>query len=149
MDEYVQRATRFMAKARGWCEARGLSVQDEPATMKAYGLPDFAVPGLVILAGDVRMAQLRSAAWSTMPGNGAIDLSGPVARHSFYFHAEEVRLSWRSRFVNGELIRIPGSVSAGVGGNDWFWTPPHLRRHQRVDESLFIDLLRDMTACEL
>ncbi|MFK4448503.1 hypothetical protein ABH944_008529 [Caballeronia udeis] len=146
---FVERVRAFLVRAREWCTERDLTVQDNVVELNEQGMPKYHAPSLHISKDGVSLAKIEPLGAAIIGAQGRIDLIGPVARHAFLFHVGKgPGISIRA-IVNGQATsETSRPMLSGIDGDDWYWIEAKVRRAKRVDESLFLDLLTDVSDYE-
>lgn len=145
-EEYVQRVTTFIGEARGWCEHHGLAVENGVVALREELMAEYHAPSLHISKDGASVAKILPIGSKVIGAQGRVDLIGRVTRHAFLFYVEKHPASWTQTAVAAKAI---GTSSApGIDGDGWYWIEARVRRPKRVDESLFLDLLTDVSDYE-
>jgi hypothetical protein len=148
---YRERVAAFMERAQGWCTARGLVIDEIPTELFEEALPAYRAASLRILTPDRKpLAELLPTGSAIIGALGRIDLRGTLARHAFLFQTGRgPTISISATTADGRTSRdTPQPMISGIDGDGWYWYEASVRRAKRVDESLFLDLLTDVSDYE-
>jgi hypothetical protein len=147
--EYVQRVTTFLREATGWCKDHGLAVENGVVTLREELMAEYEAPSLYISKDGVSVAKILPVGSKIIGALGRIDLIGRVTRHAFLFYVGKGPAISTQTIVGGKTT---GSSSepmlSGVDGDGWYWIEARVRRAKLVEESLFLDLLTDVSDYE-
>jgi hypothetical protein len=149
--EYVRRVTTFLEHVSAWCEERGLSVERNAVTLSEELIPRYDAPSLHIAKDGVAMAKILPVGSKIIGAHGRVDLIGRVARHALLFYVEKTKdPTLSAQPIAGKKTMASSSkpTLSGVDGDGWYWIEARIRRPKRVDESLFLDLLTDVSDYE-
>lgn len=147
--KYLQRVTSFMAQASDWCKSRGLSVENDFVMLREERTAEYQAPLLSMAKDGVSLAKLVPAGSKIIGAEGRVDLIGPIARHAFLFYPRKGATSSTQIKVGEKTTSSsPTPMLSRIDGEGWYWIEATVRRAKRVDESLFIDLLTDVTDYE-
>jgi hypothetical protein len=149
--QYQERVTAFMAQAQAWCAAHGLVTDEVAAELVEEGLPKYSAASLHILTADRKhVAELLPTGSAIIGALGRIDLRGALARHAFLFQTGAgPSISSSATTTDGKTTSdTPQPMISGIAGDGWYWYEAFVRRAKRVDESLFLDLLTDVSDYE-
>ncbi|MCP3020391.1 hypothetical protein [Cupriavidus basilensis] len=148
--EYVQRVTALLREAADWCRDRGLQTELLPYTVREERAGEYEAPALYISKDGVSLAKLVPAGSRIIAAYGRVDLAGPMASHAFLFYVGRGPEFKSATIANGQTVHSSSArILHGVDGDGWYWIESKVRRAKRVDESLFIDLLTDVSDYEL
>lgn len=148
---YRHRVAAFMAQAQGWCTARGLVVDELPTALLEEALPKYEAASLRIFTPDRQpLAELLPTGSAIIGALGRIDLRGTLARHAFLFQTGgEPTISLGATTGDGRTSsNTSRPIVSGIDNDGWYWHEASVRRAKRVDESLFLDLLTDVSDYE-
>jgi hypothetical protein len=144
--EYVQRVTTFLEEVSAWCREHGLTVERDAVTLSEELMTQYDAPSLYIAKDGVSVAKILPVGSKIIGAHGRVDLIGRVARHAFLFYVEKGP-AFSTRTIAGGKTTTSSSTPmlSGVDGDGWYWIEARVRRPKRVDESLFLDLLTDVS----
>jgi hypothetical protein len=144
---YLERVSAFLAKARGWCTERDLDVSADSVELNEEHLAKYHAPALHVSTKDgVSVARLTPRGSAIIGGYGRIDLIGHVTRHAFLFQVGNGPTISMKTIVHGKTASESSRpMLSGVDGDGWYWMEASIGRAKRVDESLFMDLLTDVS----
>lgn len=148
---YRQRVAAFMVQAHVWCTARGLVVDTIPTELFEEAIPKYEATSLRILTPDRQpLAELLPTGAAIIGAHGRIDLRGDLARHAFLFQTGSVSaISQAAKLADATTSDDTSQpILSGIDGDGWYWHEAFVRRAKRVDESLFLDLLTDVSDYE-
>jgi hypothetical protein len=148
---YRDRVNAFMVQAQGWCAARGLVVDTTSSELFEEALPKYEATSLRILTPDRQpLAELLPTGSAIIGALGRIDLRGALARHAFLFQTGKgATISVGAAIADGRTSSdMARPITSGIDGDGWYWYEASIRRAKRVDESLFLDLLTDVSDYE-
>jgi hypothetical protein len=143
--EYVQRVISFLHEMSGWCKDRGLTVEGGAVTLREELIAPYEAASLQISRDGVSLAKVVPVGSRIIGALGRVDLIGRVARHPIIYYAESGLTLWTQSSADG---KAPARKRPGVEGDGWYWIEAGIRRPKRVDESLFLDLLTDVSDYE-
>jgi hypothetical protein len=139
----------FLVRAREWCTEQDLTVLDDAVELNEQGMPKYPAPSLHISKHGVSLAKIVPLGAAIIGAQGRIDLIGHVARHAFPFHVGKgPGISIRATVDGKTTSEAARPMLSGIDGDDWYWIEAKIRRAKRVDESLFLDLLTDVSDYE-
>ena len=148
-EEYVQRVETFLSEARGWCESHGLAVERGAVTLTEERMAAYDAPSLAISAGGMPVAKILPVGSKVIGAQGRIDLVGRVTRHALLFYVGKHPVISEQTVVAGKAAHSSSMpILSGVDGDGWYWIEATVRRAKRVEEALFLDLLRDVSDYE-
>jgi hypothetical protein len=149
VEQYLQRVRAFLAQTREWCADRDLTVLNDVTELKEEGIPKYQAPSLCISKDNVSLAEVVPFGSAIIAAQGRIDLIGKFARHAFLFRVGEDP-SVGIRFSPAGITTRDSSRPrlSRVDRDGWYWVEARVRRAKHVDESLFIDLLTDVSDYE-
>lgn len=144
--DYVQRVTAFLEQVSGWCRERGLTVDRDAVTLSEELMAQYDAPSLHIAKDGVSLARILPVGSNIIGAQGRVDLIGRVARHAFLFCVGKGPAS-SPQTIASEKTSASSSkpMLSDVDGAGWYWIEARVRRAKPVDESLFIDLLTDVS----
>ncbi|WP_434109448.1 hypothetical protein [Paraburkholderia caffeinilytica] len=147
--EYVQRVTTFLEEVSGWCRDHGLTVERDAVTLSEELMTQYDVPSLYISKDGVSVAKILPVGSKIIGARGRVDLIGRVTRHAFLFYVGKGS-AFSTQTIVGEKTTTSSSTPmlSGVDGDGWYWIEARVRRAKRVEESLFLDLLTDVSDYE-
>ncbi|MBU9508494.1 hypothetical protein KTE56_18905 [Burkholderia multivorans] len=148
---YRDRVAEFMGQAQGWCTARGLAIEEIATELFEEALPKYQATSLRILTPDRQpLAELLPTGSAIIGALGRIDLRGTLARHAFLFQTGRgPMISISATTADGKTSSdTPKPMISGIDGHGWYWYEASVRQAKRVDESLFLDLLTDVSDYE-
>ena len=147
--EYVQRVTTFLEEVSGWCRDHGLTVERDAVTLSEELMTQYDAPSLYISKDGVSVAKILPVGSKIIGARGRVDLIGRVTRHAFLFYVGKGS-AFSTQTIVGEKTTTSSSTSmlSGVDGDGWYWIEARVRRAKRVEESLFLDLLTDVSDYE-
>ena len=144
--EYVQRVTTFLEKVSGWCREHGLTVERDAVTLNEELMARYDAPSLHITKDRVSVAKILPVGSKIIGAKGRVDLIGRVARHALLFYVGKAPAFSTQTIVGGKTTTSSSTrMLSGVDGDGWYWIEARIRRPKRVDESLFLDLLTDVS----
>jgi hypothetical protein len=147
--EYVERVTSFLGEVSGWCRDRGLSVERGVVTLNEERMDRYDAPSLYLSKDGVSLARILPAGSRIIGAHGRVDLIGRVTRHAFLFYVGNGPVISTKTVVGGKTATSSSTrMFSGVDGDGWYWIEARVRRPKRVDESLFADLLTDVSDYE-
>ena len=149
--QYQECVTAFMAEAQAWCDTHGLVTDEITVELLEEGLPKYSATGLHILTAErKRLAELLPTGSAIIGALGRIDLRGALARHPFLLQTGTgPSISISSTTPDGKTTSdTPLPLISGIRDDGWYWYEAFVRRPKRVDESLFLDLLTDVSDYE-
>jgi hypothetical protein len=148
-EEYVSRVATFLGQASGWCSDRGLSFGNDVVTLREERLGEYDAPSLHISKDGVPLAKIIPVGAGIIGAHGRVDLIGRLARHPLLFFVEKGKTYLTQSHVGGQAASSSSErMFSGVDGEGWYWIEAHIRRPKRMDESLFLDLLTDVSDYE-
>jgi len=148
-EEYVQRVTSFLTEAKGWCKKRGLAVKDDVVKRREERMAEYEAPSLKISKDGVSVAEIVPIGSKIIAAHGRVDLIGRVTRHAFLFYVGKGPVVSLQTSIGKEATSSSSApMLSGVDGDGWYWIEAKVRQAKRVDESLFIDLLTDVSDYE-
>lgn len=148
-EEYVQRVETFLIEARRWCESHGLAVERGVVTLREERMAQYDAPSLAISKGGMPVAKILPVGSKIIGAQGRIDLVGRVTRHAFLFHVGKGPTISTQTVIAGKTTNSSSMpMLSGVDGDGWYWIEATVRRAKRVEESLFLDLLTDVSDYE-
>lgn len=148
-EEYVQRVTAFLREASGWCKCRGLAVKNGVVTLREEQMAEYEAPCLYISKDGVSVANILPVGSKIVGAHGRVDLIGRVARHALLFFAGKGPALSTQPPLGGEVARSSSApMFSEVDEDGWYWIEARVRRAKRVEESLFLDLLTDVSDYE-
>jgi hypothetical protein len=148
-EEYVRCVTAFLRQASAWCNDRGLSVENGILTLREERMAEYEAPSLHISKDGVSVAKILPVGSKIIGAHGRVDLVGRVARHAFLFYVGTGPAFSTQTLVGGKTTSSSSApLLAGVDAGDWYWIEARVRRAKRVEESLFVDLLTDVSDYE-
>jgi len=148
---YQERVAAFMDHAQAWCTAHGLTVEKFPTELSEEALPKYQANSLRILRPNGQhLAELLPTGAAIIGALGRIDLQGAIARHAFLFQ------TGKGPTIGSHIVTSEGKTThkttipivKGIDGDGWYWYEAFIRQAKRVDESLFLDLLTDVSDYE-
>ncbi|WP_413193421.1 hypothetical protein [Pararobbsia alpina] len=146
---YVERVRVFMEQARAWCTAHGLRVESLPAVVIESCAPKYLAPSLLILNGQsgVPIAELLPTGSAIMCAQGRIDLKGCLARHALLYQTRDDPERTASAASGDDVISraMHSSAYSGHAGDGWYWREAQIRKAKLVDESLFLEMITDVS----
>ncbi|MGX7001529.1 hypothetical protein [Caballeronia sp. KNU42] len=147
--EYVERVTSFLGAVSGWCREHGLTVERDTITLNEELMAQYDAPSLYITKDGVSLAKILPVGSKIIGAHGRVDLIGRVTRHAFLFYVGNGP-AFSTRTIAGGKTTASSSTPmlSGVDGDGWYWIEARVRRPKRVDESLFLDLLTDVSDYE-
>lgn len=147
--EYVQRVTTFLEEVSGWCRDHGLTVERDAVTLSEELMTQYDAPSLYISKDGVSVAKILPVGSKIIGARGRVDLIGRVTRHAFLFYVGKGS-AFSTQTIVGEKTTTSSSTPmlSGVDGDGWYWIEARVRRAKRVEESLFLDLLTDVSDYE-
>ncbi|MFM0505170.1 hypothetical protein [Paraburkholderia caffeinilytica] len=147
--EYVQRVTTFLGEVSGWCRERGLTVERDAVTLSEEQMAQYDAPCLYISKDGVSVAKILPAGSKIIGAHGRVDLIGRVTRHAFLFYVGKGPAFSTQTIIGGKTVTSSSTpMLSGVDGEGWYWIEARVRRAKRVEESLFLDLLTDVSDYE-
>jgi len=148
-EEYLQRIETFLADARTWCESHGLAVERGAVTLREERMAEYDAPSLAISKNSMPVAKILPVGSKIIGAQGRIDLVGRVTRHAFLFYVGKGPAISTQAIVAGKATSSSSvPMLSGVDGDGWYWIEATVRRAKRVEESLFLDLLTDVSDYE-
>ncbi|MBV8048987.1 MAG: hypothetical protein JO171_17695 [Paludibacterium sp.] len=148
---YLDRVEALYRDVQQWCTTLGLIVTQGTVELNEEGLPRYDAPCLHIARDGAHIADLVPAGASVIGAQGRVDLVGRIARQALLFQIGKGPTISKRTVVDGkttdggpERPMIPG-----INGDGWYWLEPPARRAKHVDETLFGDLLRDVSDYDL
>ena len=148
-EEYVQRVETFLTEARGWCERHGLAVERGVVKLREERMAEYDAPTLAISTDGMPVAKILPVGSKIIGAQGRIDLVGRVTRHAFLFYVGKGPVISEQSVVAGKATRSSSMpMHSGVDGDGWYWIEATVRRAKRVEETLFLDLLTDVSDYE-
>ncbi|MFM0646604.1 hypothetical protein PQR14_19945 [Paraburkholderia bryophila] len=147
--EYVQRIATFLEQVTAWCGEQGLTVERGAVTLNEELMARYDAPSLYIKKDGASLARIMPVGSKIVGAHGRVDLIGRVARHAFLFYVGKSP-AFSTQTVASGKGRIPSSIPmrSGIDRDGWYWIEAIVRRPKRVDESLFLDLLTDVSDYE-
>lgn len=148
-EEFVRRATRFLREVSGWCQDHGLTVENRVVSLKEEQIAEYDAPSLHISKDGVLLAKLLPVGSKIIGANGRVDVVGRLTRHALLLFLDKERAFSASTIPEARTRTFSStSMRSRVGGDGWYWIEARIRRPKRVDESLFLDLLTDVSDYE-
>lgn len=148
-EEYIGRVTALIADVAKWCRDRGLHTESQPYTVREERIGSYDAPALYISRDGVTLAKVIPRGARIVAANGRVDIVGLLATHALLFYTGQGPEFKSSTIVGGKTMNTSSTpVLHGVDGDGWYWIESGVRRPKRVDESLFIDLLTDVSDYE-
>lgn len=148
-EEYVRRVETFLIEASGWCERHGLAVERGVVTLREERMAEYDAPSLAISKDGMSVAKILPVGSKIIGAHGRVDLVGRVTKHAFLFYVGKGPAISTQTVVAGKAARSsPMPMLSGVDGDGWYWIEATVRRAKRVEESLFLDLLTDVSDYE-
>ena len=147
--EYVQRVTTFLGRVSAWCREHGLTVERDAVTLNEELMAQYDAPSLYIANDGVPVAKILPVGSKIIGAHGRVDLIGRVTRHALLFYVGKGP-AFSTQTIAGGKTTISSStpMRSGVDEDGWYWIEARVRRAKRVDESLFLDLLTDVSDYE-
>ncbi|MGF6807870.1 hypothetical protein OKW30_002996 [Paraburkholderia sp. Clong3] len=147
--EYVQRVTTFLGEVSAWCRDHGLTVERDVTTLSEEMMAQYDAPILHISKDGVSVAKIQPVGSKIIGAHGRVDLIGRVTRHAFLFYVGKGPTFSTQTTVGGKNTTSSSApMLSGVDGDGWYWIEARVRRAKRVEESLFLDLLTDVSDYE-
>ena len=147
--EYVERVTSFLGAVSGWCREHGLTVERDTVTLNEELMAQYDAPSLHISKDGVSVAKILPVGSKIIGAQGRVDLIGRVTRHAFLFYVGKGPAFSTQTILGGKTTTSSSTpMLSGVDGDGWYWIEARVRRPKRVDESLFLDLLTDVSDYE-
>jgi hypothetical protein len=148
-EEYVQRVKTFLNEATGWCKDQDLTVKNDVVTLREELIAEYEAPSLYISKDDVLLAKILPVGSKIIGARGRVDLIGRVARHALLFQVGNRPTSSTQTAVGRKTINSSSAPKLSkVEEDGWYWIEARIRRPKRVEESLFLDLLTDVSDYE-
>jgi hypothetical protein len=148
-EEFVQGVETFFAAASGWCNDHGLAVKTGVVKIREELIPEYGVPSLYLLKDGVSLARMIPVGSRILCARGRVDLIGQLGRHPLLFCAAKGPEYLTQTNVGGKTKRPSSrSLLSGVLEEGWYWIEGGICRPKRVDESLFLDLVTDVSDYE-
>jgi hypothetical protein len=145
-ERFVKRVEDLYGAVRGWCVAHGLIVKDAGfVTLRHTDMPDFDVPCMEILNDGKWLARLEPVAARVIRAEGRVDLEGQLARHPLIFRVPNGPLYHKSGLMFPRGLNQWGLPKSTASCDGWYWTESLIRRQKPIDESLFLDLITDVS----
>ncbi|WDD95386.1 hypothetical protein Bsp3421_005558 [Burkholderia sp. FERM BP-3421] len=147
--EYVKCVTAFMDDVSRWCGDCGLAVERNLVTLWEEHMDKYDAPGLHISKDGASLGRVVPTGSRIIGADGRVDLNGRITRHSLLFYRGRSP-SPPARPIVGRRAAAASSIRTrpGVDEDGWYWIEASVRRSMRVDESLFLDLLTDVSDYE-
>lgn len=147
--EYVQRVTTFLGEVSAWCREHDLTVERDAVTLNEELMARYDAPSLYIKKDGASLARIMPVGSRIVGAHGRVDLIGRVARHALLFYVGKSP-AFSTQTIAGGKTGISSStpMRPGVNGDGWYWIEALVRRPKRIDESLFLDLLTDVSDYE-
>jgi hypothetical protein len=148
IERYVRRVEALYVSVRSWCANHDLTVKEGSITIKEMDLPDYDAPTLEISKGSKVLVKLVPIAVQIIRAEGRVDMNGPLARQPLIFRVPTARpypkegIRWPK---DPNQCGLPRSTASHDG---WYWTESLIRRQKPIDESLFLDLITDISDYE-
>lgn len=144
---FLQRLNDLLTQVSSWVGHRTLDATILTTRLQEEGLPPYEAPVLQISTPEHRkVADLVPIGTNIVAAAGRVDLKGRLAKIAFLYYegnGPTVTFSMAGRPSQS------GPMISGVDGDGWYWLPsPHLTA-KKIDEELFIDLLRDTSGYAL
>ncbi|WCM21130.1 hypothetical protein NDK50_06645 [Paraburkholderia bryophila] len=147
--EYVQRIATFLEEVSAWCGEHGLAVERGAVTLNEELMARYDAPSLYIKKDGASLARIMPVGSKIVGAHGRVDLIGRVARHALLFYAGKIPAFSTQALAGGKTGVSPStSMRSGVDRDGWYWIEALVRRPKRIDESLFLDLLTDVSDYE-
>lgn len=147
--EYVQRVTTFLGEVSTWCKEHALTVEYDAVTLSEERMAPYDAPSLHIAKDGVSLAKILPVGSKIIGALGRVDLIGRVTRHAFLFYVHKgPMISTRTTVGAKTTTSSSTPMLSGIDGDGWYWIEARVRRPKRVDESLFLDLLTDVSDYE-
>ena len=144
--EYVQRVATFLGEVSAWCGERGLTVEPNTVTLREELMAQYDAPSLYIAKDGVSVAKILPVGSKIIGAQGRVDLIGRVTRHALLFYVGKGPAFSTQTVVGGRTTTSSSTpMLSEVDGDGWYWIEARVRRAKRVDESLFLDLLTDVS----
>ena len=144
--EYVQRVATFLREVSVWCRERGLTVERNAVTLREELMAQYDAPSLYIAKDGVSVAKILPVGSKIIGAQGRVDLIGRVTRHALLFYVGKGPAFSTQTVVGGRTTTSSSTpMLSEVDGDGWYWIEARVRRAKRVDESLFLDLLTDVS----
>ncbi|GAB2903367.1 hypothetical protein GCM10027093_45730 [Paraburkholderia jirisanensis] len=147
--EYVQRVTIFLQEVSDWCRGRELTVEYGAVTLREEFVAPYEAASLHISKDGVPLGRIVPVGSRIIGAEGRVDLIGQLARHPIVYHVwKDSALSTRA-ISNEKAITSPSTPNRSRLKRDgWHWTEAKVRPAKFIDESLFLDLLTDVSDYE-
>ncbi|MFM0739886.1 hypothetical protein PQQ51_21815 [Paraburkholderia xenovorans] len=147
--EYVQRVTTFLEEVSGWCIEHGLTVDRDAVKLNEERMAQYDAPSLYISKDGVSVARILPVGSKIIGARGRVDLIGRVTRHAFLFYVGKGSAFSTQTTVDGKTVTSSSTrMISGVDADGWYWIEAKVRRPKLVEESLFLDLLTDVSDYE-
>jgi len=148
-EEYVLRVTAFLRETSGWCTDHGLAVEGGVVTLREELIAEYEAPSLYISKDGVSLAKILPVGLRILCARGRVDLIGRVARHALLFQVGKGPALSTQTIVGGKTTSSSSApLLSRVDRDGWYWIEAQVRRPKRVEESLFLDLLTDVSDYE-
>lgn len=143
---YVQRVTSFLEEVSAWCREYDLTVKRDTVTLNEERMAQYDAPSLFIAKDGVSVARILPVGSKIIGALGRVDLIGCVTRHALLFYAGNgPAFSTHTAAAGKATASSSAPMLSRVDRDGWYWIEAKIRRAKRVDESLFLDLLTDVS----
>jgi hypothetical protein len=124
-------------------------VDGDVVTLREEHMAAYEAPSLYISKDGVSVAKVLPVGSKIVGAQGRVDLTGRMARHALLFHPGKGSVLSRQTTAGRETTHSSSAPTLStVYGDGWYWIEATVRRPKCVDESLFLDLLTDVSDYE-
>jgi hypothetical protein len=146
---FVECVRSFLDDVSRWCTDHDLTIEGDVITIREGGIPEYEAPRLHISKGGKLLTSIVPIGRNNIGVHGRVDLEGSISSQSLYYALANYPETATQRVVGsktGSPIRVPYRFDR----DGWYWIDPVLPRlpPTLVDESLFLDLITDVSDYE-
>lgn len=148
-EAYIQRVTALIAEAAEWCRDHGLETERKPYTVREERTGSYDAPALYVSRNGVSVAKVIPRGSRIIAAYGRVDIVGILATQALLYYVGKGPEFKSTSTAGGKTVSTTTApMLHGVDGDGWYWIESSVRRAKRVDESLFLDLLTDVSDYE-